>query len=165
MKKKINLQLKIKKEELKKKLDIKDGEPGSDGSPDTGHDIVLKINSLPISPSSQIDASHIKNLTNLISSFSGKGAPIWGQIKGDISNQSDLYTLLSGSDIYDILIDDTTTANMTYVGKAAVGSATSSAVWRIARCDITTGTNVITYADGNGNFDNEWDDRATLSYS
>lgn len=77
----------------------------------------------------------------------------------------DLSDYVKESDIYDILIDDTTTANMTYIGKADVGSATSSAVWRIARCDITSGTNVITYADGNGNFDNVWDDRSSLSYS
>lgn len=38
------------------------GDKGEDGSPDTGEDIVAKINSLELSPEFQIDASHIKNL-------------------------------------------------------------------------------------------------------
>lgn len=37
-------------------------ENGKDGSPDKGEDIVKKINTLPITPETQIDASHIKNL-------------------------------------------------------------------------------------------------------
>ena len=36
--------------------------PGKDGSPDTGEQIVEKINGLELDPDKQIDASHIKNL-------------------------------------------------------------------------------------------------------
>lgn len=61
-------------------------------------------------------------------------------------------------------LDDTTTANVTYVGKAKIGCAGSAALWQIMKIDETTGL-VITWADGNVNFDNVWDNRASLSYS
>lgn len=52
---------------------------------------------------------------------------------------------------------------ITYVGIAAIGSATSSAVWKIMEIDETSGT-VITYADSDDNYDNVWDDRESLTY-
>jgi hypothetical protein len=52
----------------------------------------------------------------------------------------------------------------TYVGEAELGSATSSAVWRIKKIVCDDGLTV-TYADGNDNFDNIFDNRASLSYS
>lgn len=53
-------------------IDGKDGNDGKDGSPDTGEQIVDKINELPITPENQIDASHIKNLP--VSKSSGGGS-------------------------------------------------------------------------------------------
>lgn len=61
-------------------------------------------------------------------------------------------------------IDDTTTANTTYIGKAPIGSATSGTVWQIAKLDTSSGLTK-TWADGNSSFDNIWDNRASLSYS
>lgn len=61
-------------------------------------------------------------------------------------------------------IDDTTTANTTYIGNAPVGSATSSAVWQIKKLDTSSGL-ITTWADGDASFNNVWDDRASLSYS
>lgn len=62
--------------------------------------------------------------------------------------------------------DAATTSNVTYIGKAKIGSATSSTVWQIMKVDeTTTDVTVITWADGNDNFDNIWDNRASLSYS
>lgn len=58
---------------------------------------------------------------------------------------------------------DSTTA---YLGDATVGSTTSSGVWRIQKLVFGgTGSVTITFADGNINFDNVWDNRASLSYS
>lgn len=54
-------------------------------------------------------------------------------------------------------------ATYTYVGFAAPGTATSSASWRIKR--IVNASGADRYADGNGNFDNIWDNRESLSYS
>ena len=61
-------------------------------------------------------------------------------------------------------IDDYTTSNVTYVGKATSGTATSAASWQIQKVDETTGV-IVTWADGDDNFDNIWDNRASLSYS
>lgn len=71
------------------------------------------------------------------------------------------------SSAYDIRLDDTTTANVTYIGKAALtGSAiaTSSAVWQVQKIDETTGM-IITWADGDASFNNIWDNRASLTYA
>lgn len=62
--------------------------------------------------------------------------------------------------------DSATTANVMYVGKAAIASTTASATWQVFKMDETTiDTLIITWADGNANFDNIWNNRASLSYS
>lgn len=55
-------------------------------------------------------------------------------------------------------------APYTYIAKAAAGSAQASAVWQAKRLDETSGL-IITYADGNTNFDNVATNLAGLSYS
>lgn len=72
-------------------------------------------------------------------------------------------TKTTGSD-YAIQLDDTTTADVVYVGFAQIGTATSAASWQIMNINNSSGI-VITWADGDNNFDNVWDDRASLSYS
>lgn len=57
------------------------------------------------------------------------------------------------------LIDDTTTTNVTYVGEAALGTATSSASWRIKKIDESTSPTSITWS-GTG-FTAVWNNRAT----
>lgn len=59
---------------------------------------------------------------------------------------------------------DEASETITYLGKAAPGSSTGDTVWQISKVDTTAGT-VITWADGNDNYDNEWDERANLTYS
>lgn len=66
-------------------------------------------------------------------------------------------------DIQDLRLDDTSTANVTYVGYAAIGTATSAASWKIKKLDETTGL-VITFA-GSGAYTQIWDNRTSLSYS
>ena len=53
-----------------------------------------------------------------------------------------------------------------YAGEAAPGSTTASSVWRIKKLTYS-GTNLskIEFADGNTNFDNVWDNHASLLYS
>jgi hypothetical protein len=88
-------------------------------------------------------------------------------LKQDTTNTKldDLITAVSTvSPAYKLLLDDTTTANVTYVGKAAIGSATSASVWQIQKIDETSGM-VITWG-GTGAFDQEWDERAgTVVYA
>ena len=63
-------------------------------------------------------------------------------------------------------LDSATTTNVTYVGKATIATATSAASWQIFKMDETTAnTLIITWADGNSNYDNVWNNRASLSYS
>jgi hypothetical protein len=69
-------------------------------------------------------------------------------------------------DIAALQVDDVSTASMTYVGRAPVGSATSSAVWQIQRIDEsgTPVTAVIKWAGG-GASNQIWDNRTTLTYT
>ena len=59
---------------------------------------------------------------------------------------------------------DSGDANVEYLGRADIASVTSDAVWQIMKIDETTGT-VITWADGDENFNNIFDNREALSYS
>ncbi len=59
-----------------------------------------------------------------------------------------------------------TAGDLIYLGIAHPGTASSEAKWRIREYSYTGGDVVsILFADGNLNFDNVWDDRASLSYS
>ncbi len=53
---------------------------------------------------------------------------------------------------------------VTYVAKAAPGSAQASAAWSAKKIDTTTGV-VITWADGNNNYDNVATNLTALTYS
>lgn len=77
---------------------------------------------------------------------------------------SNVYPLPAQSPRFALLLDDYTTASVTYVCEAPIGTATSSAAWRIKKIDETTGM-VIKWADGNESFDNVADNRASLTYS
>ena len=54
-----------------------------------------------------------------------------------------------------------------YMGWAAPGSATADNAWRISKVDTSGSPEiaVTTFADGNREFDNAWDDVLSLSYS
>ena len=60
---------------------------------------------------------------------------------------------------------DSVSAALTYVGKALPGTATSVSLWRITEITVVGDETIILWADGNTDFDNEWDERASLSYS
>lgn len=64
----------------------------------------------------------------------------------------------------EIFIDETTTENVTYIGYAAPATGTDEANWRIKKIDETSDFE-LTWADGDTEFNNVWDDRASLSYS
>lgn len=68
------------------------------------------------------------------------------------------------SQVYAIQLDESGTT--TYIGKATVGSLTSLPMWQIQKLDESGSPElIITWADGDSNFDNIWDNRAALSYS
>ncbi|TFH43220.1 MAG: hypothetical protein E4H01_12370 [Lysobacterales bacterium] len=62
---------------------------------------------------------------------------------------------------------DEISATLAYLGHAQIATATSAASWRIQKFVFGNGTGdvTVTWADGNADFDNVWDDRAALSYS
>ena len=60
---------------------------------------------------------------------------------------------------------DFDTENIIYKGEAAVGTVESSAGWRIRRITLSNdGDAAEEWANGNAQFINVWDDRASLSY-
>lgn len=58
-------------------------------------------------------------------------------------------------------VDSTTT----YIGVAPLGSATSAASWQIRKIAVSGTVTTFTWADGDEEYDNVWDDRATLTYA
>ncbi len=66
---------------------------------------------------------------------------------------------------YDTLIDDYTTTNKTYIGKATTGTLESDSNWQIKCMDETGDYLRIKYADGASAFSKEWDERTTYNYS
>lgn len=55
-------------------------------------------------------------------------------------------------------------ATTEYLGWAEPGTATSAASWRVKKITTTGSDIAITWADSNRNFDNAWDNRASLTY-
>lgn len=64
---------------------------------------------------------------------------------------------------FSIAVDDTSTVGAMYVGKAAIGSSASSAVWQIKK--IYDDSTPSQWADTNSNFDNSWTNRTSLTYA
>ena len=67
----------------------------------------------------------------------------------------------------DILVQkiDEVSAAVTYVGKAQCGANVAGAIWQIMRISVAGTVTTIDWADGDGKFNNVWNDRTTLSYS
>lgn len=86
-----------------------------------------------------------------------------GLLKGDISVAQGTTPWIVSNIIYNVFLDEAS-ATITYVGEANPGTASSAASWRIKRLDSTSGL-LITWADGDSNFDKVWDDRASYTYS
>jgi hypothetical protein len=61
-------------------------------------------------------------------------------------------------------VDDTSTVDVVYLGYSEVGAVDADPVWKIKKIVTTNGAD-ITFADGDDNYDNVWDDRVSLTYS
>ncbi len=59
---------------------------------------------------------------------------------------------------------DESNPNEIYNGYAAAGAAASAPVWAIQKVSRRGNVTLYSWADGNENFDNVWDDRLTLNY-
>lgn len=60
---------------------------------------------------------------------------------------------------------DSADANTTYIGKAVFGTATTSAKWQIKKISISGNVTTISFANGDDDFNQIWDNRSSLSYS
>ena len=78
------------------------------------------------------------------------------------STETTLQTIAFGGTSFALRL--ATVGDIDYVGEAQVNTLDSAALWRIKRVDSASGI-IIKWADGNGNFDNIWDNHASLSYS
>lgn len=65
---------------------------------------------------------------------------------------------------YKTIIDEVN-KNLSYVGDAIPGTVTSASLWKIRRIQTSGSVTTVSFADGNSNFDNIWDNRASLTYS
>ena len=80
-------------------------------------------------------------------------------------NESAVEVVIGGDSSEEtITFVDTASETILYIGSASIGTATSAASWKIKRVDLSTDTIKIEYADSDSNFDNVWDNRASLSY-
>jgi len=83
------------------------------------------------------------------------------ELPSSASTETTLQTISFGGFKFTLRL--TTVGSVDYVGEAAIGTATSSASWRIKKIDSTSG--IILQWAGTGTFDQIWDNYASLSYS
>jgi len=81
-----------------------------------------------------------------------------------VIDSSDVNLPVTKEEKYIMKVDEAS-ATITYVGTAVPTTLTSAASWQVKRIDTGTIAADILFADGNTNFDNIWDNRASLSYS
>lgn len=88
-----------------------------------------------------------------------------------IKTQTDKLTFTNGNlnvnsaNLSESLLQVDSVGNTTYLGYADAGSLTSASVWGIKKIVEVSNDVSITWADGNTNFDNIWDNRLTLTYA
>ncbi len=88
----------------------------------------------------------------------------YGDITGsDVGNKRALDVTTFASN-YATIVDEAS-STVTYIGKAAIASASSAAVWQVFKMTVSGTETIITWADGDSSFNNVWDDRASLVYS
>lgn len=78
--------------------------------------------------------------------YSPDGNTLYQKVTGNLATK----IVISGTDIY--------------VGKATIGSSTASAVWQVKKID-TASDIIITWADGDAEFDNSMSNPSSLTYS
>jgi hypothetical protein len=87
-----------------------------------------------------------------------------------IKTQTDKLTFANGNlnvnaSISEKLLQVDSVGNTTYLGYASAGSLTSAPLWAIKKIVEVSNDVAITWADGNTNFDNIWDNRLSLTYA
>ncbi len=131
----------------------------SDLTFDTGS-LQVKVTSLPDSSFSDSGGVAKRGLVNAARNV--QVDVVTSALPSSASTETTLQTISFGGKKYALRL--TTVGSIDYVGEADTGTATSSALWRAKKVDNTSGI-IITWADGNANFDNVATDLTTLTYS
>lgn len=100
-----------------------------------------------------IDVSNYDNLKFEVVAYSASGSPKL------IANS--YYTKRQTSDT--MLLDEVS-STVSYLGYSPLGAATSTDNWKIKRILVSGTLTSTQFADGNENYDNIWDNRASLTY-
>lgn len=79
------------------------------------------------------------------------------------NNQVDV-SVTSTNSTQKIIIDEVSTS-VSYIGFSEIGSSTANPVWRILKITVSGTITELLHADGDGAYDNIWDNRASLTYS
>lgn len=66
---------------------------------------------------------------------------------------------------YKKIVDLANEATVIYIGWATMGTATSSALWKIKKITISSSVYTMEWAGGAQAFSHVWDDRTTTSFS
>jgi hypothetical protein len=90
-----------------------------------------------------------------------------GTVTTNISNLTDRVEELEMATALATKYDqDADPPTVSYLGQALPGTLGATAAWRIQKLVFGgDGDVVVTWADGNSNFDNVWDNRASLTYT
>lgn len=66
-----------------------------------------------------------------------------------------------------VAAENNANSDVVYLGLAPIGSSKAAAVWQIRKFSYDAGGGLtdVQWADGNGDYDNVWNDRAALAYS
>jgi hypothetical protein len=127
---------------------------------------IPELNTTPIEKLLQKTNKLLDELPDLMPSGGGGGGSSWVAVNED-GTPIPLNTVNGGLTTESVAlatrIDDTADP-IIYIGKAAIGSSTASAVWQITKLDTSSGL-IKTWADSDSSFNNVWDNRASLSYS
>jgi len=128
---------------------------------DTG-DLKVKVTSLPAGGSSFSDSAGVAKSGLVNASRNVQVDVLSSALPSSASTETTLQTISFGG--FKFIIRLETVGTIDYVGEAAVGTATSAALWRIKRLDNTTGI-IIQWASGTAVFDKIWDNRTAYTYS
>lgn len=80
----------------------------------------------------------------------------------EVNNRGDLMIEEAGNEMATKV---TISGSDTYEATAPAGTAQASALWRAKKVTVSGGTTIVTWADGNANYDNVATDLTALSYS
>ncbi len=124
--------------------------------------VAVKVTSMPAGSNSFSDSAGVAKSGLVNAARNVQVDVLSSALPSTASTDAPLQTISFGGTKFALRL--ATVSDIDYVGEAAIGTATSAALWRIKRVDSATGI-IILWADGNASFDNVWDNRASLSYS